>query len=299
MIELGADVNAASRHFGTPLECACWRAGTELVKLLLERGADVNISTPQPDGDHLWPQTVLCVEVEGVARKAKRLLWDSAYQQAHELEIEPASMELLEIILRQGVDVDARAGMRTGCNHDGAVFSLETPLTYAFSFLPGVAAMLLEYGADPNIEGSSYTPLHYVCMAYDPSLNHMQALLTAGADVNAGEQTGSATPLQLLTHWSECMEAAAILLAAGAHVKSTADCQDYASAVYAAGYYQDMDMVSLLLAHGADALEAELGLQAALVPPLVLPPIPCYSELSTRSEISSLDDLSPAESHLL
>ena len=186
--------------------------------------------------------------------------WEPGYRQRCDVETYSAWMKFLEKILSEGANPDAIFERRQPWENRRR----ESPLMYASKYLPGVPGLLLECGADPNMKGDTWTPLQYACMAGNPNIDDIKALLKAGADVNAGERVGPATSLQLVACNSGNVGIAVMLLTHGASINPRAYCDDYASAIYAAAYTQAFDLVDFLVANGAHALEAELGGQAAL-----------------------------------
>ncbi|KAH8171120.1 ankyrin repeats (3 copies) domain-containing protein [Sarocladium implicatum] len=266
----GADVNGSlAPKTMTPLEKACRRGLTEAAKLLLEGGAMVD-RVPPPGDDGFESALEL-------ALRRANYNWEDEGN-------DTSPWEMVELLLAYGADVngafvrprlgrgspksefESESEPGSDSEYDGWADDCEvTPLMFACHWcLPGVAALLLEHGADPNPMNTSVSPLQIACQREDPSVEDVEALLDAGAEVITGDRTKLATPLQLIAAESGHLEVAALLLANGANVNAISSDDEYASAAYAAAFCQDVNLAELLLANGADASEAELGALAAM-----------------------------------
>jgi ankyrin repeat protein len=280
LLDHGADVNGSlAPKTGTPLEYACKRGFTEMAQLLLERGAVVNRVPPTGHG-----------RFESALELSLRYANGGCGNPGNE-RIDMSPLSMVELLLAYGAEVNGvfvRRRLGQGGSECSSEFELGseseswsdseprydgepwydgwagdhevTPLMFASHWcLPSVTALLLKHGADPNPKDAFKSPLQLACQRKDPSVEDVKALLDAGADVNIGEQTDCATPLHLVVTESGQLEVAALLIEKGANVNATSSGGKYASAVYTAAFRQDVDLVDLLLANGADASEAELG----------------------------------------
>ena len=190
-LDQGTDVTANSGRaddeytFGwTPLHmAAAWSTDTEVIALLLNRGADIATKTNQHDTPlHL----------------------------AARYNTEPdVTRLLLTELLEKGIEIDVRGNGR------------ETPLiSAAGNTEPLVTALLLNAGADVNAAGDSgWTPLHRA--SSNPNGRVAALLLDAGADINAKTVDGQ-TPLHRAASdpngWG-----AVLILDAGADINAKAD----------------------------------------------------------------------------
>lgn len=117
LIEKGADINAKSQHFGTPLHRAIMSGNAELVSLLVARGADVNAIATGANFDGLNAMHFLTWVKDPVA-----------------------AGKIFSVIVSKApslVDDPGKAGV--------------TPLFFCVDRInPTVGALLISKGADPN-----------------------------------------------------------------------------------------------------------------------------------------------------
>jgi ankyrin repeat protein len=252
LLERGADVNALDKDHQTPLLLAARYERSDLVRFLLEHGADPNL--------------------EGAGGKTPlHMLSGHRVSDYHRADY----ILVAQLLLERGAYVNARDD-----DH-------QTPLLLAMQYdRSDLVRFLLEYGADPNLEGASgKTPLHMLsdCRA-DCILVVAQSLLERGADVNALDKdhqtplllamqydrsdlvrfllehgadpnlegASGKTPLHML---SDC-RADCILVVAQSLLERGADVnaldKDHQTPLLLAARYERSDLVRLLLEHGAD-----------------------------------------------
>ena len=213
LLEKGADPNIPNKNGLTPLEHACGRdqaAGMALAELLVARGAAVN-----PTNKTDWRIPLL------------------------EWAISSDNAELVKFLIEHGADVKAKSP-----NGD-------TPLhTAADRGDMEIAELLVACGADVNakIIGGT-TPLHKAAWGGGEAM--VKFLLSKGAEADA-KRTDGVTPLLEAAgpgaerHGKGCVE---LLLAKGADVHATDEHGD--TPLHKAAYYGNKEVIECLLAHGA------------------------------------------------
>jgi len=151
LLDRGADIEAVDRYGQTPLHWAVQSKSDRGVRVLVEHGADTG--TTRPDGCN-----------------------------ALQIAAERGDTGVAALLLEAGMNVDTTG--KTG----------RTPLTYAVEFgYGGMARFLLGHGADVNAaQGDGMSALHRAALLGDEDM--LEVLLDAGAHVNAAG-LGGRTPL--------------------------------------------------------------------------------------------------------
>jgi ankyrin repeat protein len=156
--------------------------------------------------------------------------------------------DVVELLLKHGVDVDQRLQLAHGAEPDN-----QTALFFASRKYPRVVKLLLEYGADTNLsDWQGNTPL--LVAAQKGELEIARLLLEHGADVNAKNKNEWAavpdwrgiTPLLFAAKRGE-LEIARLLLDHGADVNARND--NGVSALMFAAHSNHLETVKLLLTH--------------------------------------------------
>jgi ankyrin repeat protein len=161
LLERGADVNGKPRALWTPLTWASYRGRLDIVRLLVDRGARLNVK--------IKFRTPLHALSGG------------------EYESQEDGARIAQLLLERGADVNAQEMNR------------ETPLfSAAFFGKIELARVFLDHGAIVTAEGyDGQTPLHALsrgkCVSQDV-IRLAQLLVERGADVNAPDQVND-TPL--------------------------------------------------------------------------------------------------------
>ncbi|KAH8817548.1 hypothetical protein DL96DRAFT_389475 [Flagelloscypha sp. PMI_526] len=142
LVEKGADVSAWGGIYGSALQAGTWVRNLEIVRFLVEKGADVNVC----GGDY------------GPALQA------SAYD---------GSLEIVHFLIEKGADVNASGGgygsaLQAGASHG----NME------------IVRFLVEKGANVNARGGYYGSA-LQAGAYHESLDIVRFLVEKGASVNA------------------------------------------------------------------------------------------------------------------
>jgi ankyrin repeat protein len=288
LIEAGADVTLANRYGATPLSLAAEIADTRFIKLLLDAGADPD--SPNGDGQTALMTVARTGNVEAAKLLLERgatidarekfggqtaLMWAAARRHP----------EMIDLLMVHGAAVNARSTARDYQRHitaEGRPKSLDsggfTPLLYAAreNCIPCVP-VLLANGADINLpDPDGVSPLQLAIMNANWDL--AKQLLGAGADVNQWDIYGE-TPLFTaignhtkldgghasidppnLTKGDDIVR---LLLERGANpnmqlffrpanVRGSTNTRGSTPLIRAASN-GDLEIVKLLLAHGADA----------------------------------------------
>ena len=191
----GEDVNAKSGYYGTPLRAASYTGHIDVVRVLLEHGANANtIDENNP----------LSSAYRGKHLEIMRLLLehgadaDALYRSEGDLILHQASSngqaEVVHLLLRHNVDVDARGAFGW------------TPLQCASLFgHTEVVQVLLDHGANINELANGYNSPLFLAIR-EGFLKVVQLLLEHGADVNIHDDSDQ-TPYQV----AESLEIAEIV----------------------------------------------------------------------------------------
>jgi ankyrin repeat protein len=288
LLRAGADVSIANNYGVTAMGLAAEVGNTEMLEVLLEAGADAD--SPNPEGQTALMAVARTGNVEaarvlldaGATIDAREkwggqtaLMWASARRH-------PAMMQAL---IAKGADVNARSTVRDYQRHvtaEGRPKSLDsgglTPLLYAArENCLACVKVLLDSGADINLpDPDGVSPLLVAIM--NANWDVAQHLITAGADVNQWDIFGE-TPLFIAVNLRSRIDGgrASIdplnatnglaivktLLERGANPNIALFFQPAnlngntntrgATPLIRAANNGDLDVVKLLLEHGADA----------------------------------------------
>jgi len=185
----GEDVNAKCGYHGSPLHAASNKGYLDAVSLLLDHGADLNMTDNR--------RTALCAAYDGRHLDIMRLLLDRgaaanvwydgtgpAGPLTHHASCN-GRVGALRLLLQHGADVNANSR------------SYRTPLHWAAGRgHVNVAQVLLEHGADINALCDDGTPLGRA--SDNGHLECARLLLEHGADVHIRDPTGR-TPFKVAT----------------------------------------------------------------------------------------------------
>ena len=147
LLEHGADVNVQVEHYGNALQAAAYRENQEIISLLLERGADINVQ-----GGY-YGNALQAAAAGGHPRTVKLLLDYGADvtmqpKMAHRLSllhvgVRSGSLAVLETLCGAGADIHLKTQDESGL----------TPLHTAVNEKHvAMVEYLLERGASPNVE---------------------------------------------------------------------------------------------------------------------------------------------------
>ncbi|KAJ6470172.1 ankyrin repeat-containing domain protein, partial [Mycena vulgaris] len=182
LLEKGADVNAAGGYYGSSLQAAAAQGHTEIVGILLEKGADVNAAGGKYGSSLQAAATRGYTEIVGILLEKGADVNAAGGEYGSSLQAAAARgyTEIVGILLEKGADVNAAGG------YYGS--SLQAAAARGYTEIVGI---LLEKGADINAAGEEYGSLLYAAAARGYT-EIVGILLEKGADINAaGGEYGS------------------------------------------------------------------------------------------------------------
>ena len=245
LLDHGVHIDTKTKDGTNALLSACRREQSEVVRFLLEAGADVNAS--KPDGDTILhvavssncsKETLQCIMHHGAVVNAV----NSNNETALFLACGSGQEESVKVLLNNAADPNIpesaegyrslHAAVHGNCNSeilqeiankayvDAQTVYGETALFFACLFRQqNSVKVLLKTGADPNIATAvGKTSLHAAVTA-GCSKKIIQAIIKHGADVNVADSQ-SVTPL-LLACERGALETINVLINAGAHINIT------------------------------------------------------------------------------
>jgi len=248
LVDRGADVNAIGEYGDTPLHVAVRAGHRPAAELLLTKGADVNVQN------------------RGISIRWRHKK-ETAGQTPLLLALRTNRVDIVNLLIAEGAETNVqddagesplllafqraygRASVPLRARYGYTLSEAErTALTAALhDSRRDIIRRLLNRGANVNLkdkEGS--TPLHYAARQPDEELADL--LLANGADPNALDASGK-TPLHHAAR--EDSDIVRVLLKYGARADVTD--KDGDTPVHEAALRGRVEIVELLLAHGADA----------------------------------------------
>jgi 7,8-dihydropterin-6-yl-methyl-4-(beta-D-ribofuranosyl)aminobenzene 5'-phosphate synthase len=164
----------------TPLHLACHGGHTELVKLLLAKGADMEAKFPNGSTALFWTIP------EGHKEILELLMAKGADIQAKQND----GTSLLHIAAALGQSEIAELLIEKGLNPNTKQSGGSTPLVYAVSRgHRQVVELLLDKGADVNVQDNAgYSPVHVAAIRANKEM--LQVLISKGADLNQKNRMG-------------------------------------------------------------------------------------------------------------
>ncbi|OBT97761.1 hypothetical protein VE01_05117 [Pseudogymnoascus verrucosus] len=242
LIQRGADVNAQGGYFGNALQAAASLGQQEeIVMLLLEHGADVNAQ-----GGHY--HTALLAALHGNSEEIVELLISqgadiNAQGRYGETALHAAacssSEKVIRLLLELGANVNGQGGYHGNALQAAACRGREE-----------IVRLLLEYGADVNAQDGGYgNALEGAAMGRQSGSEEMvKLLLKLGADVNAqGGMYGNALQGAASSGNKGIVK---LLIELGANVNAQGGKFD--TALQAAAACRQEGVAKLLLQRGAD-----------------------------------------------
>lgn len=177
-------INGRDQYGDSPLFTACYFGEGALVRLLVERGADVNVPnslgySPLHEAYFLGYQEIVeYLVVQGADVNSQNNMGEMPLH-LHHNACEVGHKEMVHWLVERGANVQGRT-------YDGS-----TPLHIAsFQGCEELVNLLVEtYKADVNLEDNrGRTPLHHACQARSPEI--IRSLVARGADVNRRDHEG-------------------------------------------------------------------------------------------------------------
>ena len=240
LLDEGEDVNKRDEYGWTLLMAAACEGQTEVVRLLAEKGADVNLVNEKQGGMTALMMAVRWGHVDTVKALAE-LGANLDYRNNHGVSAFSMSIgneAMLQVLIESGVDINLR-------DHQGrsAFFNaVESRNT-------GLALRLMELGADINVQDHYYGRTPLMLSLDRPYGELMGVLIGAGADLNLQNREGY-TALMSVLSYDGTGNKPDILIEAGAdiHIKSLTG----ETALMRAASIGRVDLVKALIAMGAD-----------------------------------------------
>ena len=240
LLEAGADANIVPDI----LEKAATHSNPEFLRLLLDHGADIQTY----GGRALW--TAAGSENLEIARllvasgaDINYRYWESGSRSGTTtLQRAAGSVEMVQFLVSAGANVNAQASGKLGY----------TALQLAINWgLKGSVKALLNAGADINAPGNFGTALEVALICQPNDIDLVKYLLSQGAHVSTGENGSDLRVLQIAIRWGN-PEIVKLLLNAGANVNSPPSGEKGKSPLQEAASRGNISLLELLLKAGAD-----------------------------------------------
>ncbi|KAH8727306.1 ankyrin repeat-containing domain protein [Phaeosphaeriaceae sp. PMI808] len=175
LLDSGADVNAQGGYYGNALQAASTEGHKQIATLLLDRGADVNIQSGE------YGNALQMASARGHGQVAKLLLDRGAdvhalggyYGNALQAALTEGHEQIVELLLDRGADANAHDGYYGNALHAASARGHEQ-----------IVKLLLDRGADVNALGGYYGNALQAASARGHG-QIAKLLLDRGADVNA------------------------------------------------------------------------------------------------------------------
>ncbi|KAJ3755589.1 ankyrin repeat-containing domain protein [Lentinula raphanica] len=233
-----ADIDSPSEYIGTPLQTAAARGYNDIVELLLQYGAKVNVQSGYYD------TAIQAAAFWGHADTIKILLQhgvDVNIQGGHhDTAIQAAAVgghtETVRLLFQNGADINTQGG-----NYNTAIQAA------AANGYKDTVEFLLQHGADVNAQGGMYgTAIQAAAIMGHKEI--VELLAQHGADINAQDgHFGTAIVAAAVMGHKDIIEC---LIHHGIDVNTQGG--SYGTAIQAAAVMNHKDTVEFLLQHNAD-----------------------------------------------
>ncbi|PZD28104.1 multiple ankyrin repeat protein single kh domain protein, partial [Pyrenophora tritici-repentis] len=236
LLNNGADVNAQGGQYGNALQAALVEGHEQVVKMLLDNGANVNAQGEE------YGNALQAASAEGHEQVVKMLLDNGAkvnvqggvYGNALQAALQGGHEQVVKMLLDKGADVNAQGGEYGNALQAASAGGHEQ-----------VVKMLLDKGANVNAQGGEYGNALQAASAKGQE-QVVKTLLDNGADVNAqGGFYGNA--LQAASYGGH-EQVVKMLLDKGADIKAQGGA--YGNALQAAAYKGKCEVLKLLISNG-------------------------------------------------
>ena len=265
LLEQGADINEPVPKMGTPLLYASSRCDEEIVKLMLDHCAYIDV---QARGSYERSLNKAALMGDEGTATVELLLGRSAdlTPQLGELHTRifravmegtayiQAPLRTIELLLDRGADVNVRFGNTPGCALVAAILGIRNPREKKHRL--ATVKLLLDRGADINMQsGWQYhdTALTSAVHLGEEDVDLVKLLLDRGAHVNGKTDDVYSSVLIAAATQVNRLDTVKLLLESGADINAQPGGQ-YGSALIAAaaGGEESKSTVELLLEKGAD-----------------------------------------------
>ncbi len=243
LLEMGADPNVSNGNGQTPLYLAIDKSmGNELIKVLLEAGADANTGSPY--------YTPLEMAIRKRNIEMAQILLDSGADLNHVKENGNTifhraatinSNKNIDFLLSKGLDINVR-------NNKGI-----TPLHIAAEKgYTSVIEQMINNGADPfAIDNNNYMPMHIHQFVYKSDKEKVAWLLSKGVNVNMNQVEHNVAPI-ILAAANGDLDMVKFLHEKGADLTIRAE-EGYTPLHAAVGRRGKVEVVEYLLTNGVNA----------------------------------------------
>ncbi|HCO96842.1 MAG TPA: hypothetical protein DIU00_23365 [Phycisphaerales bacterium] len=227
----GADVNIKNDTGQTPLDIALNQGNKEIIKLLLDNGAEyssIHIAVQAGDRDQVKAFLDQGIDVDVKNEQGSTALF---------LAVKGKHEDIVKLLVAKGADVDAK-------DKQG-----KTALFYAVEHNhKDIVELLIAKGADVNAkEDGGYTPLYYALWYENKDLTTL--LISKGAEVNVEPERDY--PLIYYAVWNEDLDTVKLLVAKGAKFDVTV--LNDQTAFHYAVEQGSRDIAEFLVSKGIDA----------------------------------------------
>ena len=253
LITMGVDINASSGRFDTALCAASAKGNAEMVKLLLEKGADPN--PPKHNGK--YGSAIFWASLRGYDAIVRLLLDAGAevglkgsgyFRSALHSAAKGGHANIIAMLISTGMDVNLNVGQPI--HDDTTALTIASKLGYV-----DIVKQLVEAGADLDSKNAS---LYSASRKGHDEI--VRVLLGAGANINQGRRMAS--PLREAVGNAR-LTTVKILLDAGADVNLGGSWDKksfgrfYSTNTPFASFRERRKVVDLLAAAGAEIIDAE------------------------------------------